>query len=251
MRFLTPLLALLSLASAASLSTTTLTFYLPQTFPSAHLSSLDTTLQLTTTGKHYTALLTKSGEFIVHNVTKGSYLAEVASREWMFAPLRVDVGLVRNVGVDVGAGQGEGDGGRMVVESGLTFRGNEWRNVGERKRGARIELIPLKPADYYTIRETFNPAKLLSSPMILIALVSLAAVYFIPKLIENMDPELKAEFEEHQRKTLAAQAAAAGIGGGAAEAGAGNPFAGFDMAGFLAGQTQSAQSGQGGQQKKK
>lgn len=59
--------------------------------------------------------------------------------------------------------------------------------------------------------------------MILIAGVSLFALVLIPKIMDNMDPEMKAEFEKEQKKTLAA------FGGG-----------GPDLAGLLSGSKPSA-----------
>jgi len=194
--------------------TTTLTFYLPLTFPNGvHSLSPQTTLLLTTTGQEKSALLSKSGEFTIYNVTVGSYLAEVASREWVFSPQRVDVTVEPS--------------GTIVVDSALTFRGNEWSNMGEKRRGSRIAVVPVKAVEYYTKREGFSPMKLLGSPMILIAIFSFAGMYFIPKLIENMDPELKAEFQEAQKRSLSGPAALSGAGR--------NPIEGFDLAGFLSG----------------
>ena len=151
---------------------TTLTFYLPSTFPNSVYSlSPQTTLFLTTTGREKSALLSRNGEFVIYNVTIGSYLADVTSREWVFAPQRVDVTV--------------GPSGALVVDSALTFRGNEWENMGEKRRGLRIAVVPVKAVEYYTKREGFNPMKSLGSPMILIAIFSFAGMYFIPKLIEN------------------------------------------------------------------
>lgn len=62
--------------------------------------------------------------------------------------------------------------------------------------------------------------------MILIAIVSLVAIVGLPKIVDKLDPELKAEFEESQRKVGSANAA--------------NPMAGFDVASFLAGKSSPA-----------
>ncbi|RPB26372.1 hypothetical protein L211DRAFT_821468 [Terfezia boudieri ATCC MYA-4762] len=207
---------------------TSLTFHLPPTFPGGALSlSPQSTLHLTTTGKHFTALLTKFGTFDLTNITTGSYLADISSREWVFAPLRVDVQTLAD--------------GRIIVDSALSFRGNEWSNTGEKRRGDKIELVPVRKVEYYIQREGFSPMKLLGSPMILIAIVSLGAMYFIPKLIDNMDPELKAEFQEAQKRTLAGQQGFGGPGR--------NPVEGFDIAGYLSGSGNGGSSSSGGKKK--
>lgn len=58
--------------------------------------------------------------------------------------------------------------------------------------------------------------------MILIAIVSFVAIVGLPKLVDKMDPELKAEFAESQRKVGAAQA---------------NTMGSLDVASFLAGKS--------------
>lgn len=66
---------------------------------------------------------TNNAAFLVfHNVTPGSYIADVHSASHGFAPLRVDV----VVGADETAPK---------VRVWETFRGNEWENKGEEVRG--------------------------------------------------------------------------------------------------------------------
>lgn len=64
--------------------------------------------------------------------------------------------------------------------------------------------------------------------MILIAGVSMIVVFGMPYLMDNMDPEMRAEFEEAQKSSPMAGL----LGGGGAKSGA----QGFDAAGWLAGQ---------------
>ncbi|KAL8644307.1 MAG: hypothetical protein Q9226_007830 [Calogaya cf. arnoldii] len=97
--------------------------------------------------------------------------------------------------------------------------------VGEKGR-KRVELRVRGVKGYYEERQGFELLGLLKSPMILMALVGLVMVFGMPYLLENMDPEMKAEFEEQQKK---------GVVGSVA--GGGNPLSGFDMAGWMAGQT--------------
>ncbi|CAZ80224.1 unnamed protein product [Tuber melanosporum] len=162
-----------------------------------------TSLTLTTTGTTKRTLIRRDNTFSFRDVPEGSYLLDVQCQTHQFAPLRVDVN-----------GQGE-----VVVHQ--TFRGNEWRNKGERK-SYPIEIQPVRPIDYYVVRESFNPTKLLGSPMVLIALFTLVMIVMLPKLMDQMDPEFKAELEAQQRK------------GGV------NPAVNFDVASFLAGTSSPA-----------
>lgn len=95
-----------------------------------------------------------------------------------------------------------------------------------------------------------SPLSLLKNPMILIGVVGLAFVIGMPYLLDNstytqhpsyppqlsslttqpVDPEMKAEFEEHQKKSILP-------GGGAA-----NPLQNFDMAAWMAGKTSGSSS---------
>lgn len=64
--------------------------------------------------------------------------------------------------------------------------------------------------------------------MILLGIVALAFTFGMPKLMENMDPEMKAEYEEMQKKGPTAAIGRAMNGG--------SPSGGdFDLAGYLAG----------------
>lgn len=74
-----------------------------------------TSLTLTAAGTAKRTLIRRDNTFSFSDVPEGSYLLDVQCQTYQFAPLRVDVN-----------GQGE-----VVVHQ--TFRGNEWRNKGEKK----------------------------------------------------------------------------------------------------------------------
>ncbi|KAF7551318.1 hypothetical protein G7Z17_g5116 [Cylindrodendrum hubeiense] len=78
-------------------------------------------------------------------------------------------------------------------------------------------------------RPTFSVLTILKNPMILMGLVSMGIFIGMPYLMDNMDPEMRAEFEAQQKK--GPMAALSGGGGGASE----SPLGGFDMASYLAG----------------
>ncbi|KAL4938675.1 hypothetical protein BDV06DRAFT_225774 [Aspergillus oleicola] len=154
----------------------------------------------------------------------GSYLLDIRSSEYVFAPLRVDLDE---------RGQVKG-----VWE---TFRGNEWGNRGVEKyirpvggeqgegRGDRDVVIDARVVvrkGFYEVRQTFSPLSLFKNPMILLALVALGFTFGMPKLMENMDPEMREEFEKQSRASPMAGAQSAMAGGGPAN---------FDLAGWMAG----------------
>ncbi|KAG9232493.1 membrane-associating domain-containing protein, partial [Amylocarpus encephaloides] len=88
-------------------------------------------------------------------------------------------------------------------------------------------LPPRHPRTHPRFR---TPPRLLKSPMILIAGASMLLVFGMPYLMENMDPEMKAEFEERQKSSP--------LSGGPAA----NPLQNFDAAAWLAGSSGSGTS---------
>ncbi|PLN77088.1 hypothetical protein BDW42DRAFT_177510 [Aspergillus taichungensis] len=172
------------------------------------------------------APLSRSGSFTFHALPKSSsptsYLLDIRSAEYIFAPYRVDLSA---------------DG--TVLGIWETFRGNPWDNRGAEKfladvsapgsgRDVTVEAKVLSRRGFYEERSTFSPLALFKNPMILLALVALGFTFGMPKLMENMDPEMRAEFEKQSRASPVSGAARGAIGGG------GGP-ANFDLAGWMAG----------------
>ncbi|CZR54062.1 uncharacterized protein PAC_03945 [Phialocephala subalpina] len=182
---------------------------------------------LTTLSHHYSVPLTVSNTFEFRNVTSGSYLLDVHCHTYSFLPLRVDVheGIKLKEG-----GAGVEDVSEVMVWG--TFRGNEWANKGEAVTVKEVEgkvgvwgfeVKPKGGKEYYIERAGFSPLSLLKNPMILIAGVSMILVFGMPYIMDNMDPEMKAEFEERQKSSP--------LSGGAQA----NPLQSFDPAAWLAG----------------
>ncbi|RYC65697.1 hypothetical protein CHU98_g486 [Xylaria longipes] len=215
---------LLSPAAAA-----TVTFSIPPSAQIPNPAALppSTHATLTALGASYAAPLTVDNTFVFRNVTPGSYLGDVHCATHGFAPLRVDV-------IPVTAGQDQKPHGEDVsLRVWETFRGNDWENKGEEIRpataGGAFPVKVLGSKVYYTERGGFSILSILKNPMILMGLVSLALFVGMPKLVENMDPETRAEFEEQSKKNPMNSLM------GGPQPGS-NPMGNFDVAGFLAGQ---------------
>ena len=189
------------------------------------------------------APITRANTFVFNNVSQGSYLLSVFCRDFVFENLRIDI--TRAVtGADGAAAVEE------KVEAWQTFRGNEWDNKGESRIGVvpgQVEVRPVVKKDYYQARSTCmshhnclsKPIKwtsvltkrkvsvfsFLKSPMILMALFSLVMIVGMPYLMENMDPESRAEFEEMQKNNPLGSAASNPAGA----------LQNFDLAGWMAG----------------
>ncbi|KAJ0148477.1 hypothetical protein HZ326_8885, partial [Fusarium oxysporum f. sp. albedinis] len=101
--------------------------------------------------------------------------------------------------------------------------------VKEGSKGRGFELRAIGGKNYFMERpQSVSVFAILKNPMILMALVSLVLMVGMPKLMDSMDPEMRAEFEA-QRKNSPLSAAMTGQSSGD------NPLTNFDMAAYLAG----------------
>ena len=142
---LAPLAPLASFCSAARLL-----LQIPNTAlvnPATLPSTTHVTLQ--SSGPPLDAYLTRSNTFVFNNVSTGSYLATVHSRDYAFEPLRIDVSVEEAV-------QGSGD-EKEVIRAWQTFLGNEWDNKGESRgeggNGLVIEARPVGAKYFYQERQ--------------------------------------------------------------------------------------------------
>ncbi|KAI9901642.1 hypothetical protein N3K66_003459 [Trichothecium roseum] len=227
------LLGLLPLALAADL-----TIYLSASNPNPFTLPASTHATLTTARFRLAAPLSAVNTFVFHNVTPGSYLADVHCPTDGFAPLRIDV-------------KGGSDSDSGIAEAWETYRGNEWDNKGERlevkegSAGLGVEIKASGRKNYYSERAKFSVFTILKNPMILMGGVSMLLFIGMPKILENMDPEIKAEFEARQKEGPMSSLMGGG-GGGSGAGGQQNPIGDFDMAAYLAGSNKKdAKSQQG------
>ncbi|KAL4870174.1 hypothetical protein BDV12DRAFT_62589 [Aspergillus spectabilis] len=249
MHLINPLSIFLLLITPTLSSRLTITIPPSTLLPNPHSLPADTHATLTSTSlaKPLKAPLTRSATFVFSGIPaaeyknpqkddlSGSYLLDIQSSEYVFAPLRVDLdeqGFVKGVWE--------------------TFRGNEWGNRGAEKfvrvagekvgggdggDGAVIvDIRVLGRKGFYEVRQTFSPLSLFKNPMILLAIVALGFTFGMPKLMENMDPEMRAEFEKQSRASPISGAQSAMVGGGPAN---------FDLAGWMAGAAPRGESSSG------
>lgn len=105
---LTTLPLLSGLAAAVDI-----TFYLPTARLNPFSLPATTHATLTSLNSRHVAPITAVNTFVFHNVSDGSYLADIHAATDGFQPLRVDVGPSEE------------------VQAWETFRGNDWGNKGE------------------------------------------------------------------------------------------------------------------------
>ncbi|KAI0882430.1 uncharacterized protein GGS22DRAFT_169379 [Annulohypoxylon maeteangense] len=223
------LLSALSLVSASPQTPqTSFTLWIPSSavLPNPHALPPSTHATLSSLQQSFTAPLSSTNDFAFRNVTPGSYLADIHCGTHAFAPLRVDV---------YAAEGGEKEWTGLLVRAWETYRGNDWENKGAEapRSGGEYGRFPVRvlgPKEYFVERGSFSIFGILKNPMILMGLVSMVLFLGLPKLIDNMDPEMRAEWEEQQKKSPMGS-----LMGGGQQSGA-NPMGNFDMAAYMAGQ---------------
>jgi ER membrane protein complex subunit 7 len=226
-------LAFFDLTAAA-----TLRIHLPPSnlLPNPNTLPASTHATLTSgTSPQLNAPLRRDSTLEFRNLTiPGSYLLDIFSRDVTFAPYRVDITARDGVALIDGVWE--------------TYRGTRWEDKGPLLGGASAEpnSNPTQPQvvivsakvltkkNFYEERPGFNPLSLLKNPMILLAIVALAITFGMPKLMENMDPEMKAEYEQMQKTSPVSGLTRAMQGQGPASSAAG----GFDLASWMAGAQQ-------------
>ncbi|KAI9653192.1 MAG: hypothetical protein M1831_006150 [Alyxoria varia] len=227
------LLALIPTTSALHLS-----LHIPATppiLPNPGSLPSTTTATLYDLNNTRTALLRRGNTFDFPDLTPGSYLLTVQARDFVFAPGRVDV--VRGT---LEQRDQQAQEGKESVYMWRTFFGNEWGNKGPlwdegtvdvdkdgKGKVVTLEVRPERVREYYTERAGFSPLQFLKSPMILMALFSLVVIVGMPYLMDSMDDETKAEFEEMQSKSTFSKATAQASGRGGT--------GGWDFASWMAG----------------
>ncbi|GAM82606.1 hypothetical protein ANO11243_005880 [Dothideomycetidae sp. 11243] len=178
------------------------------------------TLLCAESGQVLKARLSRTNTLVFPSLSAGSHLLTIHTRDYAFAPYRIDVSDA------------------SIVAS-QTFRGHEWGNKGpvlgevNSSTSLTVEVRPLARKDFYQAREGFSTLSVFKNPMILMALVSGALIFGMPYLIDNMDEETRAEFEEVSKK---------GPMGGALGGDPASALSNFDLAGWLAGGSSSSSS---------
>lgn len=256
-------LAYLAVATAAAATTTTLTIAIPASHFLPNPNALHPSTSGTLTHKSSTssdingvlsAPLSAANTLVFRNVSAGSYLFDLSCGSHAFIPLRVDVFPTSSGSDD----KVQSD--SLEVRAWETYRGNDWNNKGEavavRSNGAGglLEARVMGPKAYFMDRPAFSVLSIFKNPMILLGLVSMVIFIGMPYLVDNsksspvpksieerhltyaltVDPEMKAEYEERQKKNPMNS-----LLGGASGGQAPTPMGNFDMAAYLAGSGQS------------
>ncbi|CAG8594873.1 694_t:CDS:2, partial [Diversispora eburnea] len=121
------------------------------------ISQLEPTTKVILDGGKYSALILKNGNFVITNVTQGSYLLEVLSRKYIYPKIRVDVDS-------------------RGVRPSVTITGSEWNNLGP-SLPYPLELYARSTADYFMV----------TNPYIIMMGISVVFLILMPKMMAGLE----------------------------------------------------------------
>ncbi|KAI9807533.1 MAG: hypothetical protein M1825_005473 [Sarcosagium campestre] len=237
-----PLILLLSLLTptpgvcSSSLPRSSLGEDIRLAVPAEHAASLPYSTSATLLGHNtsLTAPLSIHSTFLFPSVQPGIYLASVHSRDLVFSQ--------RAIQIASNAADGSKDDvseDKARVRAWLVEPGREWDLSPQRAtddvvldwgRSVRVELDVKARREFYMTREGWIYT---ATKLTLGGIASLGLVFGMPYMLDKMDPEMRAEFEEQQRNNPLAGIAA---GGGTSS------LQNFDVAGWMAGKTADSSS---------
>ncbi|KAJ2783187.1 hypothetical protein H4R18_001854 [Coemansia javaensis] len=141
------------------------------------VSQLAASAQVVVNGGERRAFIQSDGAFVVDGLSAGDSLLEISSAAYAFPKLHVRI-----------AADGDGGDGRASVAARYVQAGAKWDDA------APVLPYPLQIAataryDFYTPRQGFSIVAMFSNPYMLMVGASLAAVFILPRLQANMDPE--------------------------------------------------------------
>ncbi|KAJ1974203.1 hypothetical protein H4R35_003724 [Dimargaris xerosporica] len=134
--------------------------------------------------------LRQDGSFAV-DVPPGEWLLEVESKDFVFPKFQLVV--------DTDAQN------RERVTAMPMAPGQRWAPESNHKTQGKVVKHPLSfsafaQMEFFTPRERFNFVGMLTSPYILMTLFTVALLFIMPKLQENMDPESLKDWEDEKMK---------------------------------------------------
>lgn len=187
------------------------------------------------------AVLRKGNYLLFPTITtSGSHLLTIFTRDYTFAQYRIDI-----------SPSTASEASLQITGAYETYPGTQWSDhgipltpAGQPTLDLTLNAKILSQKNFYQQREGFNVMNLAKNPMLLMGVVGVAFMWGMPKMLENMDPEMREEYEQMQKKSgsgMLGKMAQAQSGGGG-----GSGVEGFDMAGWLAGKSTGTSTGGGG-----
>ncbi|KAJ1736046.1 hypothetical protein LPJ61_000189 [Coemansia biformis] len=146
-----------------------------------HVAQLATDAQVVVNGGEQRGLIQSDGRFAVDNLRLGDSLLEIASTNYAFPKIHVRIAISE-------------EDGQAAVAARYVQLGSKWSEE------TPVLAYPLQIGasakyDFFTPRQGFSIITMFSNPYMLMVGASLVAVFVLPKLQANMDPEALKELQ--------------------------------------------------------
>ncbi|KAJ2005417.1 hypothetical protein GGI04_002256 [Coemansia thaxteri] len=160
-------------------------------FKLVDVSQLATRAQVVVNGGEHRGYIQSDGTFAVDNIKLGDSLLEITSSDYAFPKIHVRISLKDAV-------EG-GEGTRASIAARYVQIGSEWSD------DAPVLTYPLRIGasdkyDFFTERQGFSIITMFSNPYMMMVGASLLAVFILPKLQANIDPEALKELQQGGKK---------------------------------------------------
>ncbi|KAJ1668071.1 hypothetical protein EV178_000732 [Coemansia sp. RSA 1646] len=144
------------------------------------VSALAASARIVVNGGEHTGFIKNDGTFTVENVQLGDSLLEVSSADYVFPKIHVRISTKED--------------GKASIAARYVQIGTEW------SESAPILAYPLQLSaaqkyEFFTPRQGFNIVAMFSNPYMMMVGASLLAIFILPKLQANMDPEALKELQ--------------------------------------------------------
>jgi hypothetical protein len=134
------------------------------------------TTKITLNNGEYTTYSRKDGSFIIYNVPPGIHQLDVLSKAYHFGQVKI----------------------QLLEESMDAPNCLEYAYPGAPKKTIKYPLVIYANGTYqfFEVKKGFSVFSLLKNPMVLMMLFSVGMMYFMPKMMEGLDPEEKARMKK-------------------------------------------------------
>jgi len=122
----------------------------------------------------YVGFVREDNTFVINNVPPGSYIVEVANKDYIFEPFRVDITSK----------------GKIRARKLLHLQPSSVVGVPY-----PLKFVTKQRAMYFKAREVWKITDFLFNPMILMMVVPFLLIMVLPKLINTQDPEVQREMQ--------------------------------------------------------
>jgi len=122
----------------------------------------------------YVGFVREDNTFVINNIPPGSYIVEVANKDYIFEPFRVDVTSK----------------GKIRARKLLHLQPSSVVGVPY-----PLKFVSKQPAQYFKAREQWRVTDFLMNPMVLMMVVPFLLIMVLPKLINTSDPEVQREMQ--------------------------------------------------------